>query len=129
MRDARAVMHVGIDNPRRRGKRSRHLQPAILRIWQEAHGLALFVKLSASGINHLKVNTSDRIALKAGCINPLKPGAACMHQQIGSSLANVMACKVWYFINPIQPRGEMYAWKHWDIIGLDNSSQPFLYEQ
>ena len=38
MPDARAVMHVGIANPRWLGKRSRpafpaHAQPVILRIW------------------------------------------------------------------------------------------------
>ena len=40
VRQARAVMHVGIANPRWRGKLSwysRHAQPVILRIWQEAH--------------------------------------------------------------------------------------------
>ena len=41
MRDARAVMHVGIGKPRWRGKTlpafTARAQLAILRIWQEAH--------------------------------------------------------------------------------------------
>ena len=41
VRDARAVMHVGIDNPRWRGKRSRHSRrmrnSLFYPIWQEAH--------------------------------------------------------------------------------------------
>ena len=41
VRDARAVMHVGIANPRWPGKTfpafSAHAQPTVLRIWQEAH--------------------------------------------------------------------------------------------
>ena len=43
MRDARAVMQVGIADPRWRGKRSRHSQrmrnPQFLRIWQVVHGM------------------------------------------------------------------------------------------
>ena len=43
VRDARAVMHVGIANPRWPGKTfpafPAHAQPTILRIWQEAHCL------------------------------------------------------------------------------------------
>ena len=41
VRDARAVMHVGIANPRWKAKTfltfGGHAQPTILRIWQEAH--------------------------------------------------------------------------------------------
>ena len=47
VRHARAVMHVGIANPRCAGKTFpallAHVQPAILRIWQEAHGPLAFI--------------------------------------------------------------------------------------
>ena len=46
VRDARAVMHVGIANAKWRGKTFTafpvHAHPAILRIWQEAHVFYLY---------------------------------------------------------------------------------------
>ena len=61
MRDARAVMHVGIANPRWRGKRSRYSRrmrnPQFLRIWQEAHGLQFTnVYYSVDAINYMNMN-------------------------------------------------------------------------
>ena len=56
MRHARAVMHVGIAYPRRRGKRPGipgACAPAILRIWQEAHHIP-----QSLGMGHV-LYTSD----------------------------------------------------------------------
>ena len=54
VREARAVMHVGIANPRWAGKKTlpvfpAHTQPAILRIWQEAHGLIFLYLITSLG--------------------------------------------------------------------------------